>query len=158
MNTAKRTLLTAAIAAAAIAATAQDNITFKGSVITLAPASEPVRIHLLAGGLERAVSVSANGNFKFTVREGETVTMRSVCNGFVEKQVLIDARNADERRAKNRVISFDVELEAQDEYEGLYHPNPAGQLAFADGTGRLLVAYDNTILRLNNHPLIAAAP
>jgi hypothetical protein len=153
MNTAKRTLLTAAIATAAIAATAQVQVTFKGSVITLAPATERVHIYLLVNGNEREVSVSANGNFKFTVEAGQTVTMQSTCKGFVEKQVLIDASNA-----KKRTVNFDVELEAQDEYGSLYHPNPAGHIAFADGTGRLLVAYDNTLVRMDDHPLIAATP
>lgn len=158
MNTAKRTLLTAAIAAAAIAAAAQGQLTLKGSIITLAPASEPVRIQLLIGGLEQSVHVSANGNFKFTVEVGQTVTMRSTCKDFVQKEVLIDAGNAGDSSDKKRTIHFDVELETQDAFGRLYHPNPAGRIAFASGTGRLLVAFDNALARMEDVPLIATAP
>jgi hypothetical protein len=149
MNTAKRTLISAALAAAAIAATAQGTVTFKGSVITMAPATEPVRIHLLVDGTEREVQVNANGYFKFTLQAGQAVTMRSACNGFVEKEVSIDTRNV-----KLATVRFDVELEEQDARGIMYYPNPVGQIAFAEGTGRILVAYDHQLMRAD--PVLVA--
>ena len=84
--------------------------------------------------------------------------MRSTCKGFVEKEVAIDANNAGDSADKKRTISFDVELAAQDAFGSLYHPNPAGHIAFAQGTGRVLVAYDKTLVQMEDYPLIATNP
>lgn len=140
MNTAKRTLLTAAILVAAIAAFAQAPVTFKGSVLPLGPDHGPILVHLSVDGQPQEVRVKANGHFRFTVQQGQQVRMVSSCEGFVEKEVVIDAAHFSKGRPDLRTVEFDVELEQQNVLGDLYHPEPVGNIAFAKGTGRLLVA------------------
>lgn len=157
MNTAKRTLLTAAIAAAAIAATAQGHVTFKGSVIPLDRPHHPTRMCLVVNGHWQDVPVRRNGNFKFTIRQGQRARIISGCEGFVPKEVLIDATHANQHRGDRRTVRFDVELERRDSADSLHHPHISGNLAFAAGTGRILVGY-NDLLERAEPTLITAAP
>ena len=78
-----------------------------------------------------------NGHFRFTVQQGEQVRKISSCEGFVQKEVVIDAAHAS---ANQHTVKFDVELQEQNASCDLYHKDPAGNLGFAEGTGRLVVA------------------
>ena len=91
MNTAKRTLVSAAIFAAAISAFAQGPVTFKGSVIPLANDHGRASIRLSVDGVQQDIRVKNNGHFRFTVQHGQQVRMISSCEGFVQKEVVIDA-------------------------------------------------------------------
>jgi|GEM_PF-6314491 len=141
MNTAKRTLVSAAILATAISAFAQGPITFKGSVIPLANQHGRASISLSVDGVPQGLRVKNNGRFRFTMKHGQQVRMISSCEGFVQKEVVIDAAHAGEGSVNQRTVKFDVELQEQNASCDLYHPDPAGNLAFAAGTGRLVVAY-----------------
>lgn len=44
-------------------------------------------------------------------------------------------------------MKFDVELQEQNASCDLYHKDPAGNLGFAEGTGRLVVAYGDRSLQ-----------
>jgi len=77
MNTAKRTLLSAAIFAAAISAFAQGPVTFKGSVIPLANDHGRASIRLSVDGVQQDIRVKNNGHFRFTVQQGQQ--MRRLC-------------------------------------------------------------------------------
>lgn len=61
----------------------------------------------------------------------------SRCEGFVQKEVVIDAAHAS---VDQHTVKFDVELQEQNASCDLYHKDPAGNLGFAEGTGRLVVA------------------
>ncbi len=139
MNTAKRTLLSAAIFFAAIAAFAQDQVTFKGAVTPLGPDHGPVRVQLSVDGRLQDLRVKTNGQFRFTVQKGQQVRMISSCEGHMVKEVVIDGAYASEGSADLRMVKFDVELEQQDDRTDLRHPVPAGNIAFTEGTGWLLV-------------------
>ena len=152
MNTAKRTLLSAAIFAAAISAFAQGPITFKGSVIPLADQHGRASISLSVDGVQQELRVKNNGHFRFTVEAGEQVRMISSCEGFVQKEVVIDAAHAG---ANQHTVKFDVELQKQNASCDLYHKDPAGNLAFAEGTGRLVVAYGDRSVQQESKVLAA---
>ena len=137
MTTAKRTLLSAAIFAAAISAFAQGPVTFKGSVIPLANDHGRASISLSVDGMQQDIRGKNNGQFRFTVQQGEQVRKISSCEGFVQKEVVIDAAHAS---ANQHTVKFDVELQEQNASCDLYHKDPAGSLGFAEGTGRLVVA------------------
>ena len=138
MNTAKRTLVSAAILAAAITTFAQTPINFKGSVIPLANDHGRASISLSVDGMQQDIRGKNNGQFRFTVQQGEQVRKISSCEGFVQKEVVIDAAHAS---ANQHTVKFDVELQEQNASCDLYHKDPAGSLGFAEGTGRLVVAY-----------------
>lgn len=145
MNTAKRTLLTAAIAALAIVGFAQDQVTFKGSVIPMGSGHGPVRVTLTVDGLPQDLRIKANGNFRFTVLQGQEVRMVSSCEGFVAKEVVINVAHVSDGKSNNRSLEFDVQLERQLVAGAQYKPDTAGNIAFAQGTGRVLVAYDKRL-------------
>ena len=145
MNTAKRTLLTAAIIAAAIAGFAQDQVTFKGTVTPMGASNEPVRVSLTVDGLPQDLRIRANGNFRFTVQQGQEVRMVSSCEGFVAKEVVINVAHVSDGKSSNRSLEFDVQLERQLVAGDQCQPDTAGNIAFAQGTGRVLVAYDKRL-------------
>ncbi|MGB3868239.1 MAG: hypothetical protein WA937_02120 [Flavobacteriales bacterium] len=145
MNTAKRTLLTALIAAAAIAGFAQEQVTFKGTVIAMGTAPGPVNVCLTVDGLPQDLRIRANGNFLFTAQEGQQVRMISSCEGFVTKEVVIDVAHLSDGTAKNRSVKFDVQLSRKRVAAEQCQPEAAGNIAFGTGTGRVLVNYDNRL-------------
>lgn len=155
MNTAKRTLLSAAIIAAAITTFAQPPVTFMGSVIPLGNDRGQARINLQVDGVQQEVRVKANGHFRFTVEAGQQVRMFSSCEGFLAKEVVIDAANAADGLRAERTVKFDVELEQQNNSGDLYHKDPAGNLAFTAGSGLLVVAYGDRSVQ--QEPKVLAA-
>lgn len=136
MNTAKRTLLSAAIAALAFSAMAQERVTLKGQVIPLGPTQGTIMLILLVDGQQRAMALGRHGNFRLEFKEGQTVLMTSHCPGFEPKRVMIDTKNAN-----GGIVRFDVELHAQEGIALASAPALAGSIAFASGTGRLLVEH-----------------
>jgi hypothetical protein len=138
----------------------QGTVLLKGSVTTLHNTNESIHIELIMDGRSERIPVKVNGNFKFHVPEGTSVSMRSSCIGCITKDVVIDTEHIRDGKSNDphRTVKFDIVLESQNSGGPLYHPGPVGSIAFAEGTGRLMVHYDKTLTHVGDAQLMVINP
>ncbi len=92
-----------------------------------------------------------SGAFYFTMETGMRATVRITKPGYFTKEIALDSHHAlSTRFARRRYkhIRFDVQMQEGPICKRRF-AGPVGSVAFAKGTGRVLVRYDRTMMDLN---------
>lgn len=89
-----------------------------------------------------------SGAFYFVLETGVKATIRITKPGYFTKEIALDSQHALCTKYSRRMykhIRFDVQMQ-QGPYNKRRFAGPVGRIAFAKGTGRVLVQYDRTMV------------
>ena len=89
--------------------------------------------------------LSTDGRFAFELPRGVNARLVFLKPGFAPKAVLVDTRNAmvtERARKANKHVRFDVVLDELAPRTVLAHVDPAGRIAFVNGTGLMRVWHE----------------
>lgn len=96
------------------------------------------------------------GTFYFAMHPGSKATMRITKPGYFTKEITLDSHNALSTRYARRNykrIRFDVQMQEEPRQKHRF-AGPVGSIAFAKGTGRVLVSYDRALVDLSGTAML----
>lgn len=144
-------MLFAALPISLLHAAQGGEVQFSGRILADDNNNRDLRVTVETGSGEPiACTLRANGTFQFAMQPGLKATIRVTKPGYFTKEIAVDSHNAlcsPNARKMYKHVRFDVQMQ-ECPWDQRRFAGPVGAIAFAKGTGRVLIKHDRTLVDL----------